>query len=84
MYSEPDQQYYSSPKATWQHSTSKQRNAMLINAGWDTHRTLTLRDYDNLPLDVKVDLITVHNRSPRPVRFSSPNSRSRSGAGVSL
>lgn len=61
MYAEPNQQHYNSPRMTWELSNSKQRNAMLLDAGYATHRTLTLRSYDQLPPEVKIDLITAHN-----------------------
>lgn len=45
-----------SAKWQWIKGDNKRRNALLKAAGYTSHRTLTLRNYEDLPPEVKIDL----------------------------
>lgn len=68
-----------SAKYQWQHSNAANRNQMLLSIGI-RQRTLTVRHYDDLPLEIKVDLnFAAEMSNPRPGVSREANSPSWGG-----
>jgi hypothetical protein len=70
-----------SAKYEWDHGTAFKRNQMLLNAGIK-QRTLTLRSFDDLELETKLDVkyaFELNQKSNKPLGRSSTNSQSSGG-----
>ena len=71
----------SSVNTAWRNATAKERNQMLLDAGIK-YRTLTLYRFEDLPLDIKIDLIYSYDMRTAPVARSLENSHCATGDGA--